>query len=202
MADAPYFTVDELRAAHTPDFANAGQVPGREARARPRLRRAVVRGRRARRLRAPHRRGDADRQRARSCCSCRAGPRSGRSTAVTIDGAALTADELAGARDAPLRRASSAPCAWPAGADRRGHVPHGTRATTEPFGELVKRAVMMLAAEHAKPSTIPARATSLRPTSAATASARPTRPARPASPTSTPIIGLLGADKPATGAGA
>jgi hypothetical protein len=115
-------------------------------------------------------------------------------TAVTIDGTPLTGDELADIvtrKYGVLDRAAK----WLSGAEIEVTYTHGY---AEPV-ELAKQAVMMLAAEHAKPSTIPARATSLSTDVGSYRISQADRTGKTGIPDVDAIIGLLGDDKPVTG---
>lgn len=117
-------------------------------------------------------------------------------TAASIDGVDLTADELAELVTRPhgvVERARR----WPWGSTIVVSYQHGY---DEPV-ELAKTAVMMLAAEHAKPSTIPARATSVSTDLGSYRISQADATGKTGIPDVDAIIGLLGADKPATGAG-
>jgi hypothetical protein len=115
-------------------------------------------------------------------------------TAAEIDGVALTAGELA---DLVVRRygAVHRPGTWPKDAAIEVTYTHGY---DEPV-ELAKQAVMMLAAEHAKPSTIPARATSLSTDVGNYRISQADKTGKTGIPDVDAIIGLLGDDKPVTG---
>ena len=118
-------------------------------------------------------------------------------TAVSIDGTALTADEVA----ALVTRSYGVverPLVWPSGSTIVVTYQHGY---DEPVA-LAKTAVMLLAAEHAKPSTIPARATSISTDLGSYRISQADATGKTGIPDVDAIIGLLGADKPATGAGA
>jgi len=115
-------------------------------------------------------------------------------TAATIDGVALTVDELA---ELVMRRygAVHRAATWPQDATIEITYTHGY---AEPV-ELARQAVMMLAAEHAKPSTIPARATSLSTDVGNYRISQADKTGKTGIPDVDAIIGLLGDDKPVTG---
>lgn len=118
----------------------------------------------------------------------------GRVTAVKIDGVALSAGELATLttrRYGVVERAAS----WPKAAMIEVTYPHGYE---EP-NELARQAVMMLAIEHAKPSTVPARATSINTDVGSYRISQADKTGRTGIPDVDAIIGLLGHDKPVTG---
>lgn len=117
-------------------------------------------------------------------------------TAVSIDGTALTADEVAALVTRSYGVVERA-LLWPAGSTVVVTYQHGY---DEPV-ELARTAVMMLAVEHAKPSTIPARATSLSTDLGSYRISQADKTGKTGIPDVDAIIGLLGADKPATGAG-
>ncbi|MDI9598681.1 MAG: hypothetical protein QM323_04170 [Acidobacteriota bacterium] len=125
----------------------------------------------------------------------------GRPTEVKVGGVPLAPDELADVtahRYGVLARATR----WPAGAEVEVTYPHGYDGLHgAPFGDLVKGAVMMLAVEHAKPSAIPARATSLSTDLGSYRISQADATGKTGIPDVDAVIGLLGADKPATGAG-
>ena len=159
MADAEpltaYFTIEELR-AHHPELVSETRFTGREARGRPRLRRAVVRARREGRLSSAATSWRRTSAPAGRSLFLRRHVEVGPVTAVEIDGVALSAGELAElvVHDfGVVERAAGGPRA------RRSRSTY-THGFTEP-SELAKQAVMMLAAAKALPSTIPARATAL-----------------------------------------
>lgn len=115
-------------------------------------------------------------------------------TAAKIDGAVLTAGELAALttrRYGVVERAAR----WPCGATIEVTYSHGYE---EPV-ELAKQAVMILAAERVKPSTIPARATSLNTDGGAYRISQADKTGKTGIPDVDAIIGLLGEDKPVTG---
>lgn len=115
-------------------------------------------------------------------------------TAVKINGVELSSDALADVvtrRYGALERAAK----WPAGAAIEVTYTHGY---AEPV-ELAKEAVMMLAIEHAKPSTIPARATSLSTDVGNYRISQADRTGKTGIPEVDAIIGLLGDDKPVAG---
>ena len=117
-------------------------------------------------------------------------------TAVSIDNYALPAGELAELvtrQYGVVERARR----WPAGSTIEVTYPHGYAAPVE----LAKTAVMMLAVEHAKPSTIPARATSISTDVGAYRISQADATGKTGIPDVDAVIGLVGADKPATGAG-
>ena len=118
----------------------------------------------------------------------------GQPSAVTIDGAALIVDELAeivtrtyGA----LYRAA----AWPAGAEIVVTYKHGHAAPVE----LAKQAVMMLTAEKALPSTVPARATAINTDIGSYRISQADKTGKTGIPDVDAIIGLLGDDGPVVG---
>jgi len=115
-------------------------------------------------------------------------------TAVWIDGVDLAAGALA---DLVVRRYGAVERAakWPTGAEIEITYTHGY---DEPV-ELAKQAVMMLAVEHAKPSTIPARATSLSTDLGNYRISQADKTGKTGIPDVDAIIGLLGNDKPVTG---
>lgn len=117
-------------------------------------------------------------------------------TAASIDGVALTTEELAALVTRSYGVVERA-LLWPAGATIVIAYAHGYDAPTE----LAVTAVMMLAVEHAKPSAIPARATSLSTDLGSYRISQADATGRTGIPDVDAIIGLLGADKPATGAG-
>lgn len=200
MADAPYFTADELRAA-CPDLANeAKYTPARLEAARVFAEQwfeAAAHVAYVRRIVTETMTGTGSRRLFLSRWA-----EVGRPTQVKVAGAALTADELAAVtahRYGVLER----PVVWPAGADIEVTYPHGHEGPDgAPFGDLVKGAVMTLAAEHAKPSTIPARATSISTDLGSYRISQADVTGRTGIPDVDAVIGLLGAEKPATGGGA
>jgi hypothetical protein len=118
-------------------------------------------------------------------------------TAVAIDGVPFAAGDLAELvtrQYGVVERARR----WPSGSTIVVTYQHGH---DEPV-ELAKTAVMLLAAEHAKPSTIPARATSISTDLGSYRISQADATGKTGIPDVDAIIGLLGADKPATGAGA
>lgn len=115
-------------------------------------------------------------------------------SAVKVDGVALTVGELAALKSTSYG-ALFHPAAWPAGAEIEVTYTHGY---DEPV-ELARQAVMMLAAEHAKPSTIPARATSLSTDVGNYRISQADKTGKTGIPNVDAIIGLLGDDKPVTG---
>ena len=118
-------------------------------------------------------------------------------TAVSIDGVPFTAEDLAELvtrQYGVVERARR----WPSGSTIVVAYQHGH---DEPV-ELARTAVMLLAAEHAKPSTIPARATSISTDLGSYRISQADATGKTGIPDVDAIIGLLGADKPATGAGA
>jgi hypothetical protein len=201
MADEPYFTVDELRAAYATDFANEAKFPDAKleiARAfAEQWFEAAAHVAYVRRTVTETLTGTGSRLLFLSRWA-----EVGRPTEVKVDGAPLAADELAGVtahRYGVLERAAG----WPAGADVEVTYPHGYDGPGDaPFGDLVKGAVMTLAAEHAKPSTIPARATSVSTDLGSYRISQADATGKTGIPDVDAVIGLLGADKPATGAGA
>lgn len=201
MADAPYFTVDELRAAHAADFANLAKFPDERLEAARAYAEqwfeAAAHVAFVRRTAAETLTGSGSRLLFLSRWA-----EVGRPSAVTVAGAELTADELAALtvrRYGVLERY----LAWPAGSVVEVTYPHGYDGLGgAPFGDLVKGAVMTLAAEHAKPSTIPARATSLSTDLGSYRISQADATGRTGIPDVDAVIGLLGAGKPATGAGA
>ena len=122
------------------------RAPSPSSGSRPRRTSPTCRARPPRRWSAPAARG----------CSSRAGPRSARSRPRRS-----TASRSPPTSSPRSRRAATASSSAPLAGRTAPPSRSRTRtATTEPV-ELATQAVMMLAAEHAKPSTIPARATSL-----------------------------------------
>ena len=126
----------------------------------------------------------------------------GRPTEVKIDGVPLAATEIAAlgaSRAGVLERRAP----WPAGSSIEVTYPHGyANLAAAPLGDLVKGAVMTLAAEHAKPSTIPARATSISTDLGNYRISQADATGKTGIPDVDAVIGLVGAAKPATGAGA
>lgn len=115
-------------------------------------------------------------------------------TTASIDAAPLTADELAALttrRYGVVERAAR----WPDGATIEVTYSHGYE---EPV-ELAKQAVMILAAERAKPSTVPARATSINTDVGSYRISQADKTGKTGIPDVDAIIGLLGEDKPVTG---
>ena len=115
-------------------------------------------------------------------------------TAVAIDGTPLSVGELADVvtrKYGVLDRAAR----WPKDAEIEVTYTHGY---AEPV-ELAKQAVMMLAAEHARPSTIPARATALNTDVGSYRISQADKTGKTGIPDVDAIIGLLGDDKPVTG---
>lgn len=200
MADDPYFTVDELRTA-CPELANeAKYTPAKLEAARAFAEQwfeAAAHVAYVRRSATETLTGTGSRLLFLSRWA-----EVGRPTQVKVDGAELAVDELAGLtayRYGVLQRS----LVWPAGADIEVTYPHGYDGPDgAPFGDLVKGAVMTLAAEHAKPSTIPARATSVSTDLGSYRISQADTTGKTGIPDVDAIIGLLGADKPATGAGA
>jgi hypothetical protein len=189
---AAYFTIEELRAQY-PDLANATKYPDAklaadrtfaeqwfEAAAHvayiPREITETLTGHGRRRL----------------FLSARA--EVGPVWTVEIDGVALDAGALA---DLVVRRYGVVERAatWPKDATIEITYTHGY---DEPV-ELAKQAVMMLTAEKAKPSTIPARATSLSTDVGNYRISQADKTGKTGIPNVDAIIGLLGDDKPATG---
>ena len=84
---------------------------------------------------------------------------------------------------------------WPAGSQIEVTYAHGY---AEPV-ELARQAVMMLAGEKAKPSTLPARATSLSTDVGSFRISQADKTGKTGIPEVDAIIGLLGEDKPVTG---
>lgn len=113
---------------------------------------------------------------------------------VKIDGVVLTAGELAELKTSSYGAVTRA-AAWPKDAEIEVTYIHGYE---EPV-ELAKQAVMMLAAEHAKPSTIPVRATSLSTDVGNYRISQADKTGKTGIPDVDAIIGLLGDDKPVTG---
>lgn len=114
--------------------------------------------------------------------------------AAYIDGAQLGAEELAALVTRPygvVERASR----WPAGATVMVTYRHGYDAPVE----LARQAVMMLAVEHAKPSTVPARATVLSTDAGSYRISQADKTGKTGIPDVDAIIGLLGDEKPVTG---
>jgi hypothetical protein len=201
MADEPYFTIDELRAAYPADFANAAKFPDAKLEAARTFAEQWFEA-------AAH---VAFVRRTATETLTGAGSQVlflsrwaevGRPTAVVVDGVPLTDDELAALivhRYGVLERYVE----WPAGASVDVTYPHGYDGLdAAPFGELVRGAVMMLAAEHARPSAIPARATSISTDVGAYRISQADATGRTGIPDVDAVIGLVGAGKPATGAGA
>jgi len=115
-------------------------------------------------------------------------------TAVKIDGAEISAGELADLvvhNFGVVERAAR----WPKGATIEVTYTHGF---TEPC-ELAKQAVMMLAAAKALPSTIPARATALSTDAGSFRISQADKTGKTGIPDVDAIIGLLGDAKPVTG---
>lgn len=194
MADAAYFTIAELRAAY-PELANAEKYTDAKLEAArvfaeqwfetaahvayvPRSATETLQGSGSRNL----------------FLSTWAAVRP--VTAASIDGTALTAEELAELVTRPYGVVERA-LLWPAGSSIVVTYQHGYDAPED----LVVAAVMMLAVEHAKPSAIPARATSLSTDLGSYRISQADATGKTGIPDVDAIIGLLGADKPATGAG-
>lgn len=200
MADAAYFTVLELRAAFPTEFANAAKYPDAKLEAArvfaEQWFEAAAHVAYVRRTVTETLTGTGSRLLFLSRWA-----EVGRPTVVKVAGVDLTADELAAVtahRYGVLERA----LVWPAGAEVEVTYPHGYDGLAgAPFGDLVKGAVMTLAAEHAKPSTIPARATSISTDTGSYRISQADRTGKTGIPDVDAIIGLAGADKPATGAG-
>lgn len=114
--------------------------------------------------------------------------------AVTIDGTALTAGLLADLVTRPYGAVERA-ATWPKDSEIVITYQHGF---SEPC-ELVRTAVMMLAAEKALPSTIPARATSLSTDVGNYRISQADKTGKTGIPDVDAIIGLLGDNKPVTG---
>ena len=115
-------------------------------------------------------------------------------TAGKVDGVVLTAGEIA----ALVTRKHGAVvnvATWTKDAEIELTYTHGY---AEPV-ELAKQAVMMLAAEKALPSTIPARATSLSTDIGNYRISQADKTGKTGIPDVDAIIGLLGEDKPVTG---
>ena len=115
-------------------------------------------------------------------------------TAAKINGTPLDA---AGLAEVTTRRYGvvERPTRWPAGATIEVTYTHGY---DEPV-ELARQAVMMLAVEHAKPSTIPSRATALNTDTGSYRISQADKTGKTGIPTVDAIIGLLGDEKPVTG---
>ena len=200
MADAPYFTADEVRAA-CPELANeAKYTPAKLELARVFAEQwfeAAAHVAYVRRTVTETLTGTGSRRLFLSRWA-----EVGRPTQVKVGGATLTADELAAVTThcyGVLERA----LVWPAGVGVEVTYPHGYDGLDgAPFGDLVRGAVMTLAAEHAKPSTIPARATSISTDLGSYRISQADATGKTGIPDVDAVIGLLGADKPATGAGA
>jgi len=199
MADAAYFTTAELRAEH-PDIANKAKYTDAKLEAArafaeqwfeaaahvafvPRTVTETLDGSGSRRLFLSH------------------WVEVGRPTEVKVDGVAFSAAALAAlhvSRSGVLERDTI----WPACSSVEVTYPHGYASlAASPFGDLVKGAVMTLAAEHAKPSTIPARATSISTDLGNYRISQADATGKTGIPDVDAIIGLVGAAKPATGAG-
>jgi hypothetical protein len=195
VADEPYFTPDELRAAY-PELANEAKYPDAKLEAArtfaeqwfetaahvayvPRTATETLVGTGSRNL----------------FLSRWAAVRP--VVAASIDGAELAPDELAALVTRPYGVVERT-LRWLAGATILVTYRHGY---DEP-AELARTAVMMLAVEHAKPSTIPARATSISTDLGSYRISQADATGRTGIPDVDAIIALLGADKPATGAGA
>jgi hypothetical protein len=192
MSDAPYFTVEELREEY-PEIANEAKFPDAklersrvfaeqwfEAAAHfayvPRQVSVTLTGAGCAQLFLPH---WVEVQPVSAC---------------SIDGVALTDAELAELtthRFGLVERAAT----WPSGATVELTYVHGYG---EPV-ELARQAVMMLAVERAKPSTIPARATSFSTDTGSYRISQADKTGRTGIPDVDAIIGLLGEDKPVTG---
>lgn len=201
MADEPYFAVEDLRAANPADFANEAKYPDEKLEAArvfaEQWFEAAAHIAYVRRTATETLTGTGSRLLFLSRWA-----EVGRPTQVKVAGVALSADELAAIaahRYGVLERAAG----WPRGADIDVTYPHGYDALDgAPFGDLVKGAVITLAVEHAKPSTIPARATSISTQVGSYRISQADATGKTGIPDVDAIIGLLGADKPATGAGA
>ena len=115
-------------------------------------------------------------------------------TVVKIDGVELTAGDLSALKSSSYGALLSTG-KWPKDAAIEITYTHGY---DEPV-ELARQAVMMLAAEHAKPSTIPARATSLSTDVGNYRISQADKTGQTGIPDVDAIIGLLGDDKPVTG---
>lgn len=118
----------------------------------------------------------------------------GRLTDVAIDGAALTeaqVDAIVVRKFGALERADL----WPDGSEIVVDYVHGYEAPPEP----VKGAVMMLTAEKALPSTIPARATSINTDLGSYRISQADRTGRTGIPEVDAVIAQFGEDKPVTG---
>lgn len=194
-----YFTLQELRTAH-PDFTNENKYPDAKLEAArafaeqwfeaaahvafvPRTVTETLDGSGSRRLFLSH------------------WVEVGRPTEVKVDGVAFSAADLAAlhvSRSGVLERDTI----WPACSSVEVTYQHGYASLAEsPYGDLVKGAVMTLAAEHAKPSTIPARATSVSTDLGNYRISQADATGKTGIPDVDAIIGLVGAAKPATGAG-
>jgi hypothetical protein len=194
VADAPYFTLEELRAAY-PELANAAKYPDAKLEAARVFAEQWFEA-------AAH---VAYVPRSATETQVGAGSRSlflsrwaavRPVTAASVDGVDLTAAELAALVTRPYGVVER-PLRWPAGCTVVVTYEHGFEAPVE----LARTAVMMLAVEHAKPSTIPARATSVSTDLGSYRISQADVTGRTGIPDVDAIIGLLGADKPATGAG-
>lgn len=193
-----YFTADELRAAYPTEFVNVAKFPGAKLEAArafaeqwfeaaahvayvPRTVTETVTGTGSRRL-FLSRRAEV-----------------GRPTEVKVGGVVLTAGELAevtARKYGVLERLA----AWPDGVDVEVTYAHGYDGPEgAPFGELVKGAVMLLACEHAKPATIPARATSIATDLGSYRISQADKTGKTGIPDVDAVIGLIGDDKPHTG---
>ena len=192
MADA-YFTVEELRAAY-PELANEAKYPDGEARA-SRASFAEQWFEAAAHVayvpRERHR--DADRHGPRAAVPVALGRGAARSRPRQDRRRRAHGRRARRADDAPRTASSSAPLRWPAGVHDRGHVPARLRRSPSSSRS---QAVMMLAVEHAKPSTIPARATSLSTDVGSYRISQADATGKTGIPDVDAIIGLLGDDKP------
>ena len=188
-----YFSITEFRAQY-PDLANETRYPAATLEAARDY--AEQRFERAANVAfVPRERTDVLVGNGKRIILVTAGVAVGQPTAVSIDGTALTEERLAAivARD---WGALEWPALWPAGASIVVTYPHGY-STDIP--EPVKGAVMMLAAERALPSTIPARATVLSTDAGSYRMSVADKTGKTGIPEVDAVIAQFGAPKPVTG---